>query len=149
MAVLTVLEYTVNPDTFGAVASYVQFTVIVAVPCAVADVIAGVPNVVKADVAVDVAFVPVAVTVNEYVVFPDPPVKLNVDVPDGAESPAGLLIDRPVPVDVTVMFDPDWAIEVITGVATGVTVIAVGLVLLTDAPFARTVRVYVCPTVPV
>jgi len=97
---------------------------------------AGVPNVVKDDVTDEVALVPVAVTVNEYAVFPDPPVKENVDVPVGAESPAGVLIDRPVPVDVTVMFDPDWAIELITGAATGVTVIAVGLVLLTDAPFA-------------
>ena len=147
MAVLTLLEYTVKPDTSGP--AYVQLTVIVAVPCAVADVIAGVPNVVKADDTDELAFVLVAVTVNEYWVFPDPPVKLNVDVPVGAASPSGILIDRPVPVDVTVMFDPDWAIEVITGVATGVTVIAVGLVLLTDAPFARTVRVYVCPTVPV
>jgi hypothetical protein len=63
LAALTLFEYTVNPVTVGPV--YVQFTVIVAVPCAFADVITGVPIVVNEDVADDVAFVPVDVNVNE------------------------------------------------------------------------------------
>ena len=63
LVVRTLLTYTENPDTAGP--AYVQYTVIVAVPCAVADVMTGVPIVVNDDVTDDVEFVPVAVTVNE------------------------------------------------------------------------------------
>ena len=137
MAVLTLLEYMVNPDTLGP--AYDQFTVIVAVPCAVAEVMAGVPNVVKVDVAVDVAPVPVAVTVNEYVVFPDPPVKLNVVVPVGAESPVGVLIESELPVGAvhpTARLDPVWENDEKVGGRRGITVIVLGFVFEDDAPFA-------------
>lgn len=93
LALVTSIE---NPVTVGP--AYVQFTVIVEVPCAFADVMTGVPNVVQFDVADDVAFVPVAVSVNEYSVFPPTSPNLNASPCfDSATNPPGVFIESEDP----------------------------------------------------
>jgi hypothetical protein len=135
LAAIRLFEYTVNPVTVGP--AYVQFTVIVAVPCAFADVITGVPIVVNEDVADDVAFVPVDVNVNEYAVFPPTPENVKeFAVDDARVSPVGVLIDRPVPVAATIRLPDACAKDENAGTATGVTVIELGFVLLADDPIA-------------
>jgi hypothetical protein len=101
----------------------------------------GVPIVVNDDVTDDVAFVPVAVTVNEYVVFPPTPENVKeFAVDDARVSPVGVVIDGLVPVTPTVRVLPVCVKDEKVGGLRGITVIAVGFVLLADGPVAWTVR---------
>jgi hypothetical protein len=97
----------------------------------------GVPIVVNDEVADDVAFVPEDVNVNEYAVFPPTPENVNESAVDDARvSPVGVVIDGLVPATPTVRLPDTWEKYENVGTATGMTVMAVGFVLLTDAPFA-------------
>jgi len=97
----------------------------------------GVPIVVNEDVVDDVAFVPVDVNVNEYAVFPPTPENVKeFAVDDARVSPVGVVIDGLVPATPTVRVLPVCVKDENVGGLSGITVIGVGFVLLTDAPFA-------------